>query len=136
MMIFSKKPSKELMKEYNLRREKSNGIQSLKVLAEEYDKDINFFQTVALLFESYNNYQESVIKKEGVKSYEDRLNRLAKESGFESYEDYQQQKAEEKDFGSHADRLRYIAKERGIEIPNNKKPVKKFNKNLESKVEE
>ncbi len=136
MMIFSKKPPKELMEEYNLRREKINSIQSLKVLAEEYDREINFFQTVALLFESYNNYQESVIKKEGVKSYEDRLNNLAKESGFKSYEDYQQQKAEEKDFGSHADRLRYIAKERGIEIPNNKRPVKKFNKNLESKVEE
>ena len=40
MMIFSKKPSKELMEEYNLRREKSNGIQSLKALAEEYDREI------------------------------------------------------------------------------------------------
>ena len=98
-------------------------------------------ETIEEIIKKYNSRDENGKKKysqtEIAKEYRtNRANISAISQGFESYEDYQQQKAEEKDFGSHADRLRYIAKERGIEIPNNKKPVKKFNKNLESKVEE
>ena len=89
-----------------------NGVYSKEKLEKEYQRDIDFFQMVASLFESFESYQKGVAKKERVESYDDHLDNLAKESNNKSFPDYQKQRANEDGFDSHADKLKYIAEER------------------------
>ena len=117
MLKFTKnKPIKEIMEEYGV---KGNGVYSNKELEEEYKRDIDFFQMVASLFESFESYQKGVAKKERVESYDDHLDNLAKENNNKSFTDYQKQRANEDGFDSHADKLKYLAKKSGFDLTNN-----------------
>ena len=135
-MIFSKKTKEEMKEEIR----QINGVYIKKELEGEYQRDIDFFQMVASLFESFESYQKDVANKEGVESYDIYLNNLAKENNNKSFPDYQNQKANEDGFNSHADKLKYLAKKNGFDLANGSVKQnnieKKFNNNLESKVEE
>ena len=127
MLNFRRKKTIEEMKEETRH---INEFYSKKELEEEYQRDIDFFQMVASIFESFENYQKGVAKKERVESYDIHLDNLAKESNNKSFPNYQKQRANEDGFDSHADKLKYLAKKSGFDLINNS--VKQ--NNLEKKL--
>jgi hypothetical protein len=124
---FGRKKTMEEMKEET---RQINGVYSKEKLEKEYQRDIDFFQMIASIFESFENYQKGVAKKERVESYDVYLDNLAKEAGSKSYPEYQKQRANDDEFDSHADKLKYIAKKSGFDLTNNS--VKQ--NNIETKV--
>ena len=124
---FGRKKTMEEMKEET---RQINGVYSKEKLEKEYQRDIDFFQMIASIFESFENYQKGVAKKEKVESYDVYLDILAKEAGYKSYPKYQKGKANDDEFDSHADKLKYIAKKSGFDLTNNS--VKQ--NNIETKV--
>ena len=130
MLNFGIKKTKEEMEE-EIRQ--INGVYSKEKLEKEYQRDIDFFQMVASIFESFESYQKGVAKKERVESYEVHLDNLAKEAGSKSYPEYQKERANDDEFDSHADKLKYIAKESGIDLPNNSVKQNNIEKKLMDK---
>ena len=127
MLNFGIKKTKEEMEE-EIRQ--INGVYSKEKLEKEYQRDIDFFQMVASIFESFESYQKDVAKKKRVESYDIYLDNLAKENNNKSFPDYQKQRANEDGFDSHADKLKYLAKKSGFDLTNNS--VKQ--NNIETKV--
>ena len=127
MLKFARKKTIEEMKEETRH---INEFYSKKELEKEYQRDIDFFQMVASIFESFENYQKGVAKKERVESYDVHLDTLAKESNIKSFPDYQKQRANEDGFDSHADKLKSLAKKSGFDLTNNS--IKQ--NNIETKV--
>jgi hypothetical protein len=127
MLNFRRKKTIEEMKEETRQIYRKYSEEELE---EEYQRDIDFFQMVASLFESFESYQKGVAKKERVESYDIHLDNLAKESNNKSFPDYQKQRANEDGFDSHADKLKYLAKKSGFDLTNNS--VKQ--NNIETKV--
>ena len=126
-MIFSKKTKEEMKEEIR----QINGVYIKKELEGEYQRDIDFFQMVASIFESFESYQKDIAKKKRVESYDIYLNNLAKENNNKSFPDYQKQRANEDGFNSHADKLKYLAKKSGFDLTNSSK-----SNNIETIVEE
>ena len=133
MLNFGRKKTKEEMEKETRH---INEFYSNKELEEEYQRDIDFFQMVASLFESFESYQKGVTKKERVESYDIHLDNLAKESNNKSFPNYQKKRANEDGFDSHADKLKYLAKKSGFNLTNNSIKQNNMEKSLESKVEE
>jgi len=130
MLNFGRKKTMEEMKEET---RQINGVYSKEKLEKEYQIDIDFFQMVASIFESFENYQKGVAKKERVESYDDHLDNLAKESNNKSFPNYQKQRANEDGFDSHADKLKYLAKKSGFDLINNSVKQNNIEKKLMDK---
>ena len=124
---------KKTIKEMEEETRQINGVYSQEKLEKEYQRDIDFFQMVASIFESFENYQKGVAKKERVESYDVYLDKLAKESNNKSFPNYQKKIANEDGFDSHADKLKYIAKKSGIDLPNNSVKQNNIEKKLMDK---
>ena len=92
-MRFSKKTREEIKEEIEEETRQINGVYIKKELEKEYQRDIDFFQMVASIFESFENYQKGIANKERVESYDVYLDTLAKEAGYKSYPNYQKEKA-------------------------------------------
>ena len=129
-MRFSKKTREEIKEEIEEETRQINGVYIKKELEKEYQKDIDFFQMVASIFESFESYQKGVAKKKGVGYYKIYLDNLAKESNNKSFPNYQKQRANEDGFDSHADKLKSLAKKSGFDLTNNS--IKQ--NNIETKV--
>jgi len=130
MLNFGRKKTMEEMKEES---RQINGVYSQEKLEKEYQRDIDFFQMVASIFESFESYQKGVAKKERVESYDDHLDNLAKESNNKSFPNYQKQRANEDGFDSHADKLKYLAKKSGFDLINNSVKQNNIEKKLMDK---
>ena len=130
MLNFGRKKTIEEMKEET---RQINRVYSKEKLEKEYQRDIDFFQMVASIFESFESYQKGVAKKERVESYDDHLDNLAKESNNKSFPNYQKQRANEDGFDSHADKLKYLAKKSGFDLINNSVKQNNIEKKLMDK---
>ena len=130
MLNFGRKKTMEEMKEETRQIYRKYSEEELE---EEYQRDIDFFQMVASLFESFESYQKGVAKKERVESYDDHLDKLAKESNNKSFPNYQKQRANEDGFDSHADKLKYLAKKSGFDLINNSVKQNNIEKKLMDK---
>ena len=122
--LFSKEEIKDITSRYIVRDNYNCKLNSKKELAEEYvgkDDDTDGTEVIDSLLKGFylglledKPYLENEFGKEFVSEMKKEIEEKCKPLLVKDY----------------------LAKERGIEIPNNKRPVKKFNKNLESKVEE
>ena len=130
MLNFGRKKTMEEMKEES---RQINELYSKEKLEKEYQRDIDFFKMVAVIFGSFESYQKGVAKKERVESYEVHLDNLAKEAGSKSYPEYQKERANYDKCDSHADKLNGIAKESGIDLPNHSVKQNNIEKKLMDK---
>ena len=130
ILNFGRKKTMEEMKEET---RQINGVYSKEKLEKEYQRDIDFFQMVASIFESFESYQKGVAKKKGVGYYKIYLDNLAKESNNKSFPNYQKQRANEDGFDSHADKLKHLAKKSGFDLTNNSVKQNNIEKKLMDK---